>query len=170
MGYTTKFSGAFKLDRQLTPEHAEELHALVNYDDRPSTRDGQPDAYCQWRPTRTLTGIEWDQNEKFYKYVEWLQFIVDRKLTPWGYTLTGSVEYQGETIGDCGLLVVEDGKVCQREKIVDLTDLDVLADAIIEVLDRTSGHARQKAAVVALLQKGRTRSDLGDSFSDAIDG
>ncbi len=53
-----------------------------------------PDGYyCQWRPSDDGMGIEWDGVEKFYNYVEWLEYLIAHFLRPWGYTLSGSVEW-----------------------------------------------------------------------------
>ena len=70
---------------------------------------GQPGLWCQWQPTPDGTGIQWDRGEKFYHYVEWLQYIMDHFLIPWGYTLSGSVTWQGEERSDRGVLTVLDG-------------------------------------------------------------
>ena len=110
MGYTTEFTGRFDLDKPLTPEHAAEL---AKYD-----RDEWPDpptrGYNQWRITEDGTGVEWDQEEKFYDWKEWLQYMIDKVLAPRGYTLTGSVEWSGESRADVGLLVIEKGKAKRR--------------------------------------------------------
>jgi len=127
MGYTTEFEGSFKLDRQLDPDTAKALFDLA---DDIGDLKGAPSAYCQWQPTKTLDGIEWDRNEKFYNYVEWLQFIVDNHLKPKGYVLTGSVRYQGEEIGDCGSVSVVDGKVTQAEAVFDSSPLDALKEIV----------------------------------------
>lgn len=109
MGYTTKFSGRFTLDKSLSWEHAAIIRGLNDLE--PGDVEGAPDAYCQWVPTQSRTGIEWDGQEKFRQYYEWLQFIIDRYLSPWGYRLSGSVDFQGESIDDVGTLEVVDGNV-----------------------------------------------------------
>lgn len=55
--------------------------SILEYNDPPST---QPGLWCQWVPTADLQGIEWDGNEKFYNYVEWLKYIVTNFLERWG--------------------------------------------------------------------------------------
>jgi hypothetical protein len=47
----------------------------------------QPGLWCQWVPTNDRKGIEWDGGEKFYAYVEWIIFIIEHFLKPWGRTL-----------------------------------------------------------------------------------
>lgn len=109
MGYTTNFIGQFDLDKQLSLDDYNILkHMGEDYED---SKPGQPDSYCQWVPTEDGRGIKWNEGEKFYKYEEWLQWIIDHVLSPRGYILTGSVAYQGEEVGDSGMLVITDGKV-----------------------------------------------------------
>jgi len=67
---------------------------------------GQPGLWCQWRPTANATGIEWDRCSNFYDYVEWLQYLIDHFLKPWGYTLTGTVRWRGEEFDDVGRITV----------------------------------------------------------------
>ncbi len=69
---------------------------------------GQPGLWCQWVPNWEGTAIEWDGGEKFYNYTEWLKYLIEHFLKPWGYVLNGSVEWNGEDRGDVGKLVVED--------------------------------------------------------------
>lgn len=132
MGYTTTFEGSFNLSRQLASEHADILFDLAETDSRECAdllKEGAPSGYCQWRPTRRLDGIEWDGGEKFYEYSEWLQFIIDKRLKPWGYMLTGSVHYSGEGRGDNGLLVISDGRV-SKQKSINLGKPEAFATAV----------------------------------------
>lgn len=66
----------------------------------------QPGLWCQWVPSDDGTRIEWDGGEKFYKYTEWLKYIVETFLKPWGLSLTGVAEWQGEESSDVGKLIV----------------------------------------------------------------
>jgi hypothetical protein len=79
--------------------------SVIDYNNEPST---QPGLWCQWIPLSDGTGIEWDGNEKFYNYVEWLQYLIEHFLKPWGYTLNGNVQWQGEEMGDVGMIAVKD--------------------------------------------------------------
>lgn len=82
--------------------------SIIDYNTPPL---GQPNLWCQWVPTEDGLGLEWDGGEKFYDYVQWLQYIVHHFLTPWGYRLNGEVEWQGEGSGDFGKLVVVNNQV-----------------------------------------------------------
>jgi len=109
MGYTTEFHGRFALDHPLTAEQANELKAFAQKDrhDEPGT----PDSWCSWIPSKDGAAIEWDGGEKFYFYVDWLEFLIDRFLKPWGYVLSGRVEWEGEDARDQGVLHVKDNRV-----------------------------------------------------------
>ena len=112
MGYTTDFEGKFDLDKLPTAEVIVQLRALEGEDGREMDVNA-PDAYCQWELTKDCLHIQWDGGEKFYKYVEWLQYIIDAILKPAGINLTGCVSYSGEETDDNGVLVIEDGTVKQ---------------------------------------------------------
>jgi hypothetical protein len=55
--------------------------------------------------------ITWDGNEKFYCYDEWLSWLIENVLKPWGYVLNGTLDYQGEDDDDFGRLIVVDNVV-----------------------------------------------------------
>lgn len=53
--------------------------------------EGQPGLWCQWTPCEDAKGLEWDQGEKFYHEAEWLEYLIQHFLKPWGYELNGTV-------------------------------------------------------------------------------
>ena len=81
-------------------------------DDDPSVLDsngppeGQPGLWCQWVPNEDGTAIVWDNGEKFYHYVEWIQYIVTHFMEPWNVTLNGEVTWCGEDPYDHGKIVI----------------------------------------------------------------
>lgn len=77
--------------------------SIIDYNQQPST---QPSLWCQWVPTEDGTAIEWDGGEKFYAYSEWLFYLINKVLAPNGYTLNGTVIWQGEETGDVGKIHV----------------------------------------------------------------
>jgi hypothetical protein len=159
MGYTTRFTGHFELDRPLydfevlyllefartrrvkrseallakvpdsirgavglelgeegcyfVNESHQEAEASIVDNNRPPK--GQPGLHCQWQPTLNGCGIEWNGHEKFYRYVEWLQYIIVHFLARWGYQLNGTVTWQGETASDGGKIVVVNNKIVQPQ-------------------------------------------------------
>lgn len=86
--------------------------SVLDHNHPPST---QPGLWCQWEPTEDGMHIVWNGAEKFYNYVEWLEYIIANFLIPWGLTLNGSVKYQGEEIGDTGTIVVKDNVVVRED-------------------------------------------------------
>lgn len=158
MGYTTEFSGSFRLDRPLAAEHAAYLHkfnqtrrmkrdsviaahladpvriaaglpvgvdgcyfvgglGFAGQSDDASVLDhnhppeGQPGLWCQWMPSDEATAIVWDRGEKFYSYVEWIIYLIDNFLAPWGYRLNGTVRWKGEDSDDRGRIVIKNNIV-----------------------------------------------------------
>ncbi|MDF1699611.1 MAG: hypothetical protein P1V36_00435 [Planctomycetota bacterium] len=102
--------------------------SITNYNYAP---EGQPGLRCQWVPDTgemrhwregpDLTAcdrIQWDGNEKFYCYVEWLEYIIAHFLKPWGYVLNGEVEFQGEDRSDMGLIDVTDNTVSVKCAVI----------------------------------------------------
>jgi hypothetical protein len=75
---------------------------------------GQPGLWCQWRPSDDGKLIAWDGGEKFYHYVEWLEYLLKHFLAPWGYGLKGTVEWQGDDSGDIGRIFVQGQEVSTK--------------------------------------------------------
>jgi hypothetical protein len=82
--------------------------SIVDYDCPPSS---QPGYWCQWIPSPEGDYIEWDGNEKFYYYQEWLAYIISNFLKPWGIVANGLVEWQGERSDDIGQITVKDNEI-----------------------------------------------------------
>lgn len=86
--------------------------SVVEYNDSPT---GQPGLWNHWIPNEEGTAIEWDGGEKFYEYIAWLEYIIKHFLKPWGKTLNGEVEWEGEDSSDIGKIIVEDNVVTAKE-------------------------------------------------------
>lgn len=99
---------------------------IIDYNSPPST---QPSLWLQWIPTEDRQHIEWDGGEKFYNYVEWLKYIIEKILKPKGYVLNGKVEWEGED-GDNGVILVVDNKIKIRE--VGFDELEELMEEKLE--------------------------------------
>jgi hypothetical protein len=72
---------------------------------------GQPGLWCKWEPTEAGDKYEWNGVEKFYDYVEWLEYVIRHFLNPWGYILKGRVDWQGEEEDDTGFINVYNNTV-----------------------------------------------------------
>lgn len=193
MGYTTYFTGEFKVTPMLTPEEADYLHAFAGsrrmvrdeqlvsqlpderrikvglpvgrqgqyyvgshddgnygqsrwnrntdngYDDQSIIEynqepDDQPGLWCKWVPNEDRTGLKWNGNEKFYNYTEWLQYLIDHFLRPWGKQVNGTVKWVGEDKNDRGLIIVENNVVTtvQGKRTVSVNYGDVLTEDITD--------------------------------------
>ncbi|GCE12479.1 hypothetical protein [Tengunoibacter tsumagoiensis] len=221
MGYNTSFTGTFRFNRFLRPEHKAYLHRfaeirhealheekLNDYPDPlreavglPIGKYGMyftgfidpkgvgddillgycnsseiynipdllirspeafwiPSTFCQWEPTVDGRGIE-ANGDKFYRYVDWLHFLLNHFLIPWGYELSGTVSYEGEQ-GEHGRIIVSKNEV---QVIVDGASLvprskegpefDEVPKTHWMTLGSVSDAARQ-----ALLEAGATVVDL----------
>lgn len=75
--------------------------SVIDYNSEPRTQPGQ---WCKWEPSDDGSKLRWNGVEKFYSYVEWLEYIDANFLKPWGRKLVGAVSWQGEDNEDFGLL------------------------------------------------------------------
>ena len=82
--------------------------SILNHNAPPKS---QPGLWCEWIPTDTNDGIQWSDMEKFYHYVEWIEYIIKHFLQRWNYILNGSVTWKGEDKKDRGEIVIKDNVV-----------------------------------------------------------
>jgi hypothetical protein len=85
--------------------------SILDYNTPPA---GQPALWCRWMPDESRTAIVWNRREKFYSYVEWLEYLIHHFLTPWGYVLDGKMTWQGEQDDDHGTITVSHNRVEAR--------------------------------------------------------
>lgn len=71
----------------------------------------EPDYPCQWVPTPEGDFIEWDQGEKFYDYVEWIEYLIHHFFKRWGNVLDGDIEWFGEEHWDRGIIRIVGNQV-----------------------------------------------------------
>ena len=81
--------------------------SVIDFNHPPST---QPGLWCQWNVIDNQF-IEWDGSEKFYNYIEWIEYIVKNFLSKWDVKLNGEVEWQGEDKEDVGKIVIQDNEI-----------------------------------------------------------
>lgn len=138
MGYTTDFDGEFKVNkpvnkktydvikglnetRRMRREGLEDVYGVegefyveddnkgvVDHNSPPKT---QPSLWCGWEIKDDKQTIKWDGVEKFYGYVEWIEYIIAKILEPQEYLLKGIVSFQGEESSDIGKICIENNKV-----------------------------------------------------------
>lgn len=127
MGYTTTFSNRINLSRSLTGSEAQTLKNFS--DERHGGNVGGyttrvPGYWCDWVPTDDLEGIEWSGMEKFYDADEWMQYILDEFITPWGIVANGVIDAQGEDASDVWRLKVINNKVVVQQGRVVFEDAE----------------------------------------------
>jgi hypothetical protein len=70
-----------------------------------------PGLWCGWTIEADGEKLCWDGGEKFYDYVDWLRFLIDRFFEPWGVKLNGEIEWAGEDSDDKGKIRVKNNVV-----------------------------------------------------------
>lgn len=99
--------------------------SVTDYNSPPG---GQPGLWCGW--TVTAEYLEHDGGEKFYNYVEWLQYLIQNFFEPWGVRLNGEISWIGEDSDDTGIIVVTNSNV-EAHEILDIrkaTDEELQAE------------------------------------------
>lgn len=113
--------------------------SILNYNLPPST---QPGLWCGWCYNAEKNAIEWECKEKFYyfsillisNYIEWIQYIIKKILTPRNYILNGDVHWKGEDKNDYGTISIRDNHVQtnygsrKRSRSADDYDYDSTSD------------------------------------------
>ncbi len=107
MGYTTEFKGHFTLTPALTANQKEIIDRLYDSEGE----EGEPSSYCQWQINELGDELEWDGGEKFYYYKEWLSYINDNFLKPWGIVMDGVIKWRGEDMDDHGKIIAKEGVI-----------------------------------------------------------
>lgn len=148
MGYSTDFEGRFTITPQLTMDQFAELAAVQEWPGAGRSGGG----YVQWTPTKDGKGLTWDGNEKFYEYVECLEWLMKTYFARWGCTLSGSVKYKGESRDDRGVIVVEGGKVEKRPSGLfakGATPLETATNALREIASAAREWDEKRSLEVA---------------------
>jgi len=71
----------------------------------------QPGLWCQWYYFEKDNEIRWDEGEKFYNYIEWIEYIIKKILEPRNYYLNGTVLWFGEDDDDKGIIKIKNNIV-----------------------------------------------------------
>jgi hypothetical protein len=91
---------------------SEQEESILNYNMPPKT---QPGLWCQWVPTDDGSHLEWNGAEKFYSYLEWLEYLKVNFLEPWGYTLSGTATWAGQEYNDKGIITINDNIITSKK-------------------------------------------------------
>lgn len=90
-----------------------------NVIDQNTPPSSQPSLWCQWKivsetlsirksivdETQVLTTnhfIQWDGGEKFYEYVPWMNYLIEKVFYPYRIFLSGVIRWEGEDRDDVG--------------------------------------------------------------------
>ena len=99
-------------DGNMGQEHTDDI---IDYNKPPEC---QPSLWCQWeidKDTRDI--IRWDEVEKFYEYVEWIEYFIDSILKPRDYVVNGEVRWDCEESTDNGTISIENNIVTVKEAL-----------------------------------------------------
>lgn len=66
----------------------------------------QPSLWLQWVVSEDRTTLSWDEQEKFYDYIEWLHYLIEKILAPKNYQLDGAVRFRGDDFDDVGTITI----------------------------------------------------------------
>jgi hypothetical protein len=94
--------------------------SVIDMNMAPGQRDflgkskAQPGLWCQWVINEEGTELEWDGGEKFYAYIEWLDYYIDHFFSKWGVLLNGEITWEGEDSSDLGIIIVKDNVVTTK--------------------------------------------------------
>lgn len=67
--------------------------------------DNVPGLWCQWI-INDNNELAWDGGEKFYHYVEWLEYLIKNFFVPENLKLNGEIYWYGESYDDTGCIKV----------------------------------------------------------------
>lgn len=96
--------------------------SIIDYNSPAST---QPGLWCQWiiKKENGKCYLEWDGGEKFYSYVDWLNYLINNFFGPKHYHLTGCILAIGESEADAKYIIINNN-ICY---VYDYeNDLDIL--------------------------------------------
>ena len=114
MGYTTDFDGQFEFNRKLTKKELQAMETLYETRHEDGYKE-KPSIWLQWIVVDGFDNdnhwVVWDGNEKFYNYIEWLEYLIKYFFKPNNLSITGRVRWRGEEFDDMGTINVEDNEV-----------------------------------------------------------
>ncbi len=97
--------------------------SVTNFNNPPI---GQPGLWCQWCIDLD-NELCWDGDEKFENYIQWLAYLMNHFLIPWGYNLNGEVNWEGEDNTDFGIMILENNQLSVREGVISYASPEIVA-------------------------------------------
>jgi len=128
MGYTTDFKGSLSFSKNLTKAQVKTINDFCH-----SRHDtpGYPGIWCDWEVCSN--SLQHNGGEKFYNYVEWLQYLIDNYFSKWGVLLNGEMAWSGEDSEDRGVIIVENNDVEARDDMGYMADLESALDHVLKL-------------------------------------
>ena len=84
----------------------------------------QPSLHLQWVLNDAGDELEWDGEEGFEEYVEWLEYLIEHFFQPFGIKLNGEIVWYGDDPDDRGKIVVIDNVVKIYDAVIDYEERD----------------------------------------------
>jgi len=146
--------------------------SIINYNRPP---EGQPSLWCGWKPTGNRDAISWDGTQKFYSYVEWMLYIRDHFLHPWGYVLSGEISWQGEDPEDKGIILANNSVLTiivnpnEEEETITRYPVTFLIEGVSEKPSVVIGgdiYQLIRAIIAAWIERGR--EDIAIEYENRI--
>lgn len=82
---------------------------VIDYNNPPST---QPSLWLDWELDKEdPSKLKWNESEKFYSYIDWLDYLIKNIFTPNNLQLNGTVKFYGDEPGDFGKISIRDNKI-----------------------------------------------------------
>ena len=75
----------------------------------------QPGLWCHWIISDDGKRLGWDGAEKFYSYIEWLDYLIENFFCSSDLILNGTVEWQGEDEDDKGSIIVSENIITVKK-------------------------------------------------------
>jgi hypothetical protein len=98
---------------------------IVDYNIPPLT---QPSLYLGWQAITTsdptMLEIQWDGNEKFYEYIAWMKYLIEKLIKPNGGTANGDIKWWGEDSDDMGMIKVENNCITIYEAVITMKEIE----------------------------------------------
>lgn len=122
---------------------------------------GQPGLWCQWVPSCAGRCLIWDRGEKFYAPTEWMRYLIDHFLRPdalaatasargfekftFDHSCNGEVAARREDTGRLWLIVVDDNKVSEQQRVAGISTDVVWGPGLDFIRPSPSGPAFDSA-------------------------
>jgi hypothetical protein len=84
----------------------------------------QPGLWCSWEIEAEGEKLVWNGGEKFYDYINWLRYLIDRFFSKWGVLLNGEIHWTGEDSNDQGKIKVKNNVVKVARAVITFEDED----------------------------------------------